>query len=172
MRRNLIGSFDLFNDSYTNSESNQRVNSYGFSAGAGFTSANNFYHKYTYSLQSVETMTLDDSNVKIDSDGGRVLSSLGYSFSKDNRDNRFNPTSGYYYKLSEEFAGIGGDVNYLRSILSGSYHYKYDYTDVVLGAKAEIGNIEGLDQNVSKSSRFFIGGRKIRGFESSGIGAN
>ena len=168
--RNLIGSFDLFNDSYTNSESNQRVNSYGFSAGAGFTSANNFYHKYTYSLQSVETMTLDDSNVKIDSDGGKVLSSLGYSFSKDNRDNRFNPTSGYYYKLSEEFAGIGGDVNYLRSILSGSYHYKYDYTDIVLGAKAEIGNIEGLDQNVSKSSRFFIGGRKIRGFESSGIG--
>ena len=65
---------------------------------------------------------------------------------------------------------MGGDVNYLSSVLKGSYYYKYDYVDLIVGIGAEYGNIEGLGENISKSNRFFLGGRKIRGFDSSGVG--
>ncbi len=168
--RNLTGSFDLFNNTVTDVTADQRTKSLGFTSGAGFSSANDFYHNFSYTLQNVETEKLDSNDNKISSDGGKLLSSLGYRISKDTRDNRFNPTSGYYYALSEQFAGLGGDINYLSSILRGSYYYKYDYVDMVVGISGEYGNIEGLDENVSKSNRFFLGGRKVRGFDSSGIG--
>ena len=168
--RNLTGSFDLFNNTITDTSADQRTKSLGFTSGAGFSSANNFFHNFSYTLQNVETEKLDSNDNKISTDGGKLLSSLGYRISKDTRDNRFNPTSGYYYALSEQFAGLGGDINYLSSILRGSYYYKYDYIDMVIGLSGEYGNIEGLDENVSKSNRFFLGGRKVRGFDSSGIG--
>ena len=168
--RNLTGSFDVFNNTYTDSSADQRTKSLGISSSAGFSSANDFTHNFSYTLQNVETEILDSQENKISSDGGKVLSSLGYRLSKDTRDNRFNPTSGYYYALSEQFAGLGGDVNYLSSVLKGSYYYKYDYVDLIVGIGAEYGNIEGLGEKVSKSNRFFLGGRKIRGFDSSGIG--
>ena len=168
--RNLTGSFDLFNNSVTDTSADQRTKSLGFTSGAGFSSANDFFHNFSYTLQNVETEKLDSNDNKISTDGGKLLSSLGYRISKDTRDNRFNPTSGYYYALSEQFAGLGGDINYLSSILRGSYYYKYDYVDMVVGISGEYGNIEGLDENVSKTNRFFLGGRKVRGFDSSGIG--
>mgnify|MGYP001259006816 CR=1 FL=1 len=168
--RNLTGSFDLFNNTVTDTSADQRTKSLGFTSGAGFSSANDFFHNFSYTLQNVETEKLDSNDNKISTDGGKLLSSLGYRISKDTRDNRFNPTSGYYYALSEQFAGLGGDINYLSSILRGSYYYKYDYVDMVVGISGEYGNIEGLDENVSKSNRFFLGGRKVRGFDSSGIG--
>ena len=170
LNRNLTGSFDLFNNTLTDTSADQRTKSLGFSSSAGFSSANDFYHNFSYTLQNVETEKLDSNDNKLSTDGGKVLSSLGYRISKDTRDNRFNPASGYYYALSEQFAGLGGDVNYLSSVLRGSYYYKYDYVDLIIGISGEYGNIEGIDENVSKTNRFFLGGRKIRGFDSSGIG--
>ena len=168
--RNLTGSFDLFNNTLTDTSADQRTKSLGFSSSAGFSSANDFYHNFSYTLQNVETEKLDSNDNKLSTDGGKVLSSVGYRISKDTRDNRFNPASGYYYALSEQFAGLGGDVNYLSSVLRGSYYYKYDYVDLIVGISGEYGNIEGIDENVSKTNRFFLGGRKVRGFDSSGIG--
>ena len=168
--RNLTGSFDLFNNTLTDTSADQRTKSLDFSSSAGFSSANDFYHNFSYTLQNVETEKLDSNDNKLSTDGGKVLSSVGYRISKDTRDNRFNPASGYYYALSEQFAGLGGDVNYLSSVLRGSYYYKYDYVDLIVGISGEYGNIEGIDENVSKTNRFFLGGRKIRGFDSSGIG--
>jgi len=168
--RNLTGSFDLFNNTLTDTSADQRTKSLGFTSSAGFSSANDFYHNFSYTLQNIETENLDSNDNKISTDGGKVLSSAGYRISKDTRDNRFNPASGYYYSLSEQYAGLGGDVNYLSSILRGSYYHKYDYVDLVVGISGEYGNIEGVDENVSKSNRFFLGGRKVRGFDSSGIG--
>ncbi|MAC61301.1 MAG: outer membrane protein assembly factor BamA [SAR116 cluster bacterium] len=168
--RNLTGSFDLFNNTLTDTSADQRTKSLGFSSSAGFSSANDFYHNFSYTLQNVETEKLDSNDNKLSTDGGKVLSSLGYRISKDTRDNRFNPASGYYYALSEQFAGLGGDINYLSSVLRGSYYYKYDYVDLIVGISGEYGNIKGIDENISKTNRFFLGGRKVRGFDSSGIG--
>ena len=117
----------MFKNSYSDTSADQRTKSLGFSSGAGFSSANDFFHNFNYTLQNVETEKLDSNDNKISTDGGKVSSSLGYSISRDTRDNRFNPSSGYYYSLSEQFAGLGGDVNYIRSILRSSYYYKYDY---------------------------------------------
>jgi len=168
--RNLVGSFDFFSQSYIDSASDLKTSSLGFSSGAGFSSANDFTHNFLYSLQNVETEVLDSNDKPISTDGGRIESSIGYTLKKDTRDNRFNPSSGYNYRISEQYAGLGGDVNYISSVISGGYYYGFDYTDIVIGVNAEYGIIEGLGENVSQSNRFYLGGRKVRGFDASGIG--
>ena len=38
-----------------------------------------------------------------------------YMLGRDTLNNRFDPTEGYLLEASRDYAGIGGDVNYLRA---------------------------------------------------------
>ncbi len=42
-----------------------------------------------------------------------LTSSFGTSLTYDKRNNAKNPTSGYYMQVSTDFAGAGGDVQYV-----------------------------------------------------------
>src|SRR3546814_9251253 len=50
-----------------------------------------------------------------DAIGKRTTSSVGYSLIFDTRDNRIRPTKGHSVTLSQDFAGLGGSVKYVRS---------------------------------------------------------
>ena len=43
-------------------------------------------------------------------------SSVGYSLPYDTRDNKKRPSSGVYYTVAQDLAGVGGDVRYIRSV--------------------------------------------------------
>ena len=47
--------------------------------------------------------------------GQALISSVGYTMIYDTRDNKKKPTRGFYFKETQDFAGAGGDVNYIRS---------------------------------------------------------
>ena len=85
-------------------------------------------------------------------------------------DNRFDPTEGSLYELTEEYSGIGGDVTYLKSRFRTAYYQPFAFRKVVLGVRGEMGYVDGLGERVTQSSRFTLGGRKVRGFDGSGIG--
>ena len=168
--RNLTGSFDLSNVTDTNESTRLKISGDELSSSVSFTTANFYKHRFSYTLSDITTETLNSSLNPITNDGGKISSSLGYTISKDTRDNWLNPTSGYLFRVSETLSGLGGDTNYLKSQVSTSYYNKHDYFDLIFGIHGELGLIEGLDENISKSNRFTLGGRKVRGFDASGIG--
>ena len=43
-------------------------------------------------------------------------SSVGYSVTYDTRDNKKRPSSGVYYSVAQDLAGVGGDVRFIRSV--------------------------------------------------------
>jgi outer membrane protein insertion porin family len=94
---------------------------------------------------------------------------LGHSFTYDVRDNRFNPTTGYYLRLNQEAAGIGGDNKFIRHEIQSEAYYPIakKWTFATYGAA---GNVTGLSEDVRINQRFFIGGQEIRGFANSGVG--
>ena len=98
------------------------------------------------------------------------MSEVSYSLTQDKRDSRFDAREGYLWSITESVAGIGGDVQYLRSTVRGQYLYPMFYKRAVLGFDAEAGIIDGLGDKVARSTRFLIGGRKVRGFDAGGIG--
>lgn len=96
--------------------------------------------------------------------------SVGYTYSFDTRRNGLNPNAGVLFKFSQDYAGLGSDVEYLRSSAEISAEAKVFNEAVTLRASLEGGVIKGNGMNTRVSDRFFSGTSMMRGFEPGGIG--
>jgi outer membrane protein insertion porin family len=99
-----------------------------------------------------------------------VTSLVGQAITFDLRDNRQDPTDGFFARLGNDFAGLGGSVHYVRSRLEAGTYFPFG-KDYVLSLTGETGYITPFnDEKVRIQDRFFVGGDNLRGFESAGIG--
>ncbi len=101
---------------------------------------------------------------------GHVLTSaLGYSLTYNTLDNNKNPTEGLIIDFKQDFAGVGGDVRYLKSAVDAKY-----YTPLVADIVGLIRVQSGLLTNVGADIRFLDhfqqGPNLVRGFAPNGIG--
>ena len=102
--------------------------------------------------------------------GANVTSLFGYTVRLDRRNDTLRPTRGFFVELNQDLAGIGGDVNYLRTEASGGWYYGFSKA-FVLSATASAGFIDGWHgDNVRINDRFYKGGNTFRGFAVAGIG--
>jgi outer membrane protein insertion porin family len=109
---------------------------------------------------------------------GPVLTSLvGYDLSYNTLDNNRNPTSGLLATLRQDFAGVGGDVNYLRTTATVKSYYEV-LPDVIGLLNLQGGIINGFGGRALKDEgvnlrmldHFQMGPQLVRGFAPSGIG--
>ncbi len=107
-----------------------------------------------------------------ESRGEFLTSQIGYNLRFDQRNDPLRPSAGWRLDLSQTIAGIGGDVNYLRTVGRGSYYKRLPIIGLVGAAKFDIGYIDGFgDDRVRLNDRFFKGGnRGFRGFDVAGVG--
>ena len=167
--RELFGSFDLFRE--TNEYSNIETQRQGFDASVGFAARDGYYHRFSYLLATTETSSTPTTSTSISGDeGGQLISELSYQLSQDKRDSRFDPREGYFWRINNGIAGLGGDAQYLKSVVEGQYFIPFGFKRFVIALGAEVGIIDGFSDEISRSNRFIIGGRKIRGFDGDGIG--
>ena len=98
-------------------------------------------------------------------------SSVTATIVTDKRNNRAEPSKGYYLSLSEEFAGIGGNRKFVRSILDARFYHTL-VGKLVLRTKFEAGNIWGYDRKpVQSAERFYLGGpNSLKGYDSFAVG--
>jgi outer membrane protein insertion porin family len=102
---------------------------------------------------------------------GRVLvSMLGYTLAYSTLDNNRNPTSGIYAEFKQDFAGAGGDVNFIRSTADLRSYYEM-FSDVVAVLHLQGGNITGWgSKDLRMLDHFQMGPNLVRGFEPAGFG--
>jgi len=115
--------------------------------------------------------------------GSRTTSSAGYSIVYDNLNNRITPSKGNRFVFSQDFAGLGGSVKYLRTTVSDDKYHDLG-SGFVLDLHAEAGYIlpygpkrfeedDGqLDEvdRIRLTDRFYLGEPQLRGFDIRGIG--
>jgi outer membrane protein insertion porin family len=101
--------------------------------------------------------------------GNRLTSSVGYSLVYDNLNNRLKPTHGQRIVFSQDFAGLGGDVRYIRTSFEAT-KYRGLGSGFVLSGAIEGGYIKGLGQDVRLTDRYFLGEPEMRGFDIRGVG--
>ena len=172
LNRNIAAGFDLFtirND--LQSQSSFSESSRGFALRAGLPLAERLSMSVSYTLRrdTVKDIGANASAFVLEQKGSRDISAIGYSLLLDNRDDPFFPTDGYSVRVSQEFAGLGGTVRYLRSTFQYQYHYPF-YDDWVASFITEEGVITGFGRKLNISDRFFVGGNDFRGFAVAGIG--
>lgn len=100
---------------------------------------------------------------------GELAASVGYRFTYDTRTSGLNPLGGVLLRFSQDFAGLGGDVRYIRSEVLAMAERRIMNEEVTLRAVFEGGHLHMLKGDSRVTERYF-GGGKIRGFESNGLG--
>jgi outer membrane protein insertion porin family len=108
--------------------------------------------------------------VKRELAGGPVLTSLvGYTLSYNTLDNNKSPTQGLMTEFRQDFAGVGGDVKFVRT--SGDlYAYHEVVPDLVGLLHLQGGQIAGWDGGLRMLDHFQMGSNLVRGFAPAGIG--
>ena len=102
--------------------------------------------------------------------GKTLTSSVGYSLNYNTLDNNKNPTGGLLVDWKQDFAGVGGDVKYIKSAIDAKY-----YTPLVADIVGLI-HLQGgmLNQFGGSELRmldhFQMGPNLVRGFAPNGIG--
>jgi outer membrane protein insertion porin family len=109
--------------------------------------------------------------VKQQVDAGPALASLvGYGLTYNTVDNNKNPTKGVLIDLRQDFAGLGGDVNFIRT--TGDLRFYYELMqDVVSVLHLQAGHVMGWgSKDLRMLDHFQMGPNLVRGFQVAGIG--
>jgi outer membrane protein insertion porin family len=111
-----------------------------------------------------------------DAIGNRLTSSVGYSLIYDSLNSRLRPTKGQRFVFSQDFAGLGGAVRYIRTRAEGAKYWGLG-GGFVASLTAEGGYIKSLESSrgpgidkVRITDRFYLGEPQFRGFDIRGVG--
>ena len=110
--------------------------------------------------------------IRIELAKGAYLTSLvGYGLAYSTLDNNKLPTSGLYVGFGQDFAGVGGDVAYLRTTVDMRAYYEI-VSDLVSMLHLQAGDMIGLRNGgqVRLLDDFKMGPNLVRGFQPAGIG--
>jgi len=177
--RDLRAGFDAFHSRYDLSE----YSSYDYRSTGGGVRLSYPLNAYTllstrYFLKADEIIVPTNfcntggsgSNALCDQVGSFLNSSAGYTLFVDRRNDPVRPTRGWTGTLRQDFAGIGGDVNYVKTEADVSAYWGITPSWVVTAA-ASTGYVTGWGGDpIRINDRFFKGGNSFRGFETAGIG--
>ena len=171
--RNLAAGFDLFHKEvdFTNVSSYRERNT-GGDLRMGFPIAYNTQLglRYRFEREEIYDVASNASLAVKDAEGVSNVSSVGYTIAYDTRNLPQSPTSGAFVAFSQDLAGVGGDVNYFRSVVDGRGYYPLT-NKITLVGRAQGGFINGWGgQDVRMTDLFFKGGETIRGFQRAGYG--
>jgi len=101
--------------------------------------------------------------------GTQLQSTIGFTLQSNTLNSVLRPTRGRQITFGQDFAGVGGDVRFLRNTFLLD-NYWTPFNGWTFRQRIEGGIIDGLGNDLRVIDRFFIGGPRIRGFNNAGIG--
>jgi outer membrane protein insertion porin family len=163
---------------YANSYQSYGTDSYGAAIQLGTPITEQLGVQWRYSI-SRQNITLDPSSLAAAPSlalqqaaltGPQWVSAVGDTVTYSTLDNAKNPTSGLNVQLKQDLAGLGGDVNFLRTTADVRY-YQALSSDLTGMVRAQGGYITGWGgQQVPLIDSFFGGPSMVRGFAPNGFG--
>ncbi len=104
------------------------------------------------------------------SQGAVTVSMVGYTLAYNTLDNNRTPTSGFLATFTQDFAGVGGDVNFVRSSVESRSYYEM-FADVISVLHLQAGQISPWGgKDLRMLDHFQRGPELVRGFAPAGIG--
>lgn len=169
----VAAGFDLFTkvtDQSTYYSYSNRVT--GGTLRAGFLLRDDLTLGLRYSLyqRDISIAGITPSAAIVQALGTTLTSSVGYTLLYNTLDNLQNPNEGAYINFSQDFAGLGGDVQFIRTSIDGRYYYPLT-SDFTLMLRGQAGNVYGWGSTpLNIFDHFFKGPELVRGFQTAGIG--
>ncbi len=102
--------------------------------------------------------------------GAQTRSGLGYTYTYDTRRTGLDPNSGILLEFGQDFAGFGGDSEFIRTSAKAIGQTMVLNEEVTLRATIEGGALAWRGGTNRTADRFLLNPNIIRGFETAGIG--
>ena len=102
--------------------------------------------------------------------GKQSSSSIGYTYTYDSRERGLNPDAGWLFEFGQDFSGIGGDSEFVKTTAKVVAQRLAFNNDIILRATLEGGVLAWTGGTNRTVDRFSVGPRILRGFEPGGIG--
>ena len=171
--RDISAGFDIYRTKQDFlQQSSYNMDTKGVNLRSSYALQEKLQHSVNYTLRenNVTDVKPEASTYIREQVGKNINSSISHSLTYDDRNNKLDPSSGYYFRFSEEFAGLGGDSRYLKHDVKASYYYPITskWRTSIAGSSGYIFGIGGRDVRIN--DRFFVGGDDLRGFRNAGIG--
>ncbi|MEE2761386.1 MAG: outer membrane protein assembly factor BamA, partial [Pseudomonadota bacterium] len=125
--------------------------------------------QYAFAYDEIKNISSSASELIKSQERERYVSKVSHVLVYDLRNSRLKPTDGFYTRMRNEVAGLGGNVHYLKNVVRVA-QYNTLMDEWILSASGRAGYVYGLGEDVQISDRFFLGGQGLRGFATSGIG--
>lgn len=173
--RDLLFGIDIRQNQATSSFTSYDVDTISFSPSLNFPVSENgrLGVRYSASEDTVEARDPNLSGALVNNDiaaGGLLSSAIGYTYTYDTRRTGLNPNAGVLFEFSQDFAGIGGDNEYLETRARFIGTTRVANEEVTLRATVEAGALNWSSGQNTVTNRFLLTPSVLRGFEPGGIG--
>jgi outer membrane protein insertion porin family len=102
--------------------------------------------------------------------GEQLVSTVGWGLTYSTLDNNSNPHGGLLVALRQDVAGLGGNVDFVKTSLDTRYYYEI-FSDVVGLVRGQAGVVTAWGgQTLPIINNFFGGPNLVRGFQVNGFG--
>lgn len=174
--RNLLTGIDIFDITNNNQDiAEYSENRYGFTTRIGYNFNDHVSQEWSYSLVNrdiVDIATTASPYIFADQ-GNNVLSQIGTTLVFDWRDSKIDPTRGFVFSGGADYAGIGGNADFVRLRADAAY-----YIPLVgllgdgwgIAERGSYGDLVPINHEQSILDNFYLGGANLRGFEDGGVG--
>jgi outer membrane protein insertion porin family len=171
--RDLSASFSLSHAETDSDNSDFDTTTTALTFGIGFPISENARLGLNYRLEQSEITGVSTSSSEIlqaeEALGSLLTSSVGYSYNYDTRTSGLNPNGGVLLRFSQDFAGLGGDLQFIQTNALALIERRFLNDDLTLRAVFQGGAISTIDGVTRVTERFFANS-ELRGFEGNGIG--
>jgi outer membrane protein insertion porin family len=107
---------------------------------------------------------------QIVANGPQWASAPGYSITYNTLDNNKSPTKGLLAEFRQDIAGVGGDINYLKTVADARYYYEV-LSDLIAMFHVQGGYVSTWNgSEIRMLDNFFGGPNLVRGFAPNGFG--
>lgn len=172
--RNLRAGIRIFADeSDSGEQSSYTYRSFGTSLSAAYNITEYLSHVLRYSIKEERILDVpSNASVLIKSqEGTNMHSAVGHNLIFNKLDDDYDPKSGYIFALTQDYAGVGGDIKFFKNIFSATGYLTLLEDKLFFKAQVKGGAVEGHSgKSLRINDKFFLGPDDIRGFDVSGIG--
>lgn len=103
--------------------------------------------------------------------GSLQSTGVGFTYTYDSRLTGLNPNAGILFQIGSDFAGLGGDNQYIKTTAKLIAQTKVFHEEITLRATFEAGTLSWRGNTSSRVlDRFILNTDTLRGFEPGGIG--
>jgi outer membrane protein insertion porin family len=172
MDRPISAGFDLYKilTDFQQADYQSNTNAIGLRLGFPTSEYGSVGLRYTFRTDDITPFLNAPTAIQL-AQGSSDTSSFGYSYTYNTLDDPIKPTKGITFGISQDFAGFGGTLKYIRTVSSFSIRHPLIGDSWIGKFQMQAGYIEGYDgQHVRLNERFFEGGDTFRGFNLAGIG--